>query len=403
MTLIAFDPYATIPSLLTGGVGSVDRVLVNGQSSAQRSAATRIADIFNKRVVAGRQALAESTSTPITERLLREQSLLIGRKDRLNEAVGVLSKAITQIGYLEGHITYLREQITELEASNLTAAEFSTIWDNKMRKINELAAAAQDDYVDGGNYYKKNLIDSQSRTSYGTQTLYAPYNSYGDTLEITGTYLGTDYYITDVDGEYWYSDNGFRLNDEATASISEYTTHPTAPTGTTTDLGNMSLTSYVSDSDITFDADATTGIPGTITRGGLRLVDSFLYEDFGNQTAIDRAKDDLDAAESKLLLAGASYQSDRATLQSRASLFDAQILGISNEVISIIQELQEEKDAELLATELEFAIAQFDFALLASRGNRLVSTLMLGQDAVTATDTRASGDAITGAVVSLSA
>ncbi len=403
MTLIAFDPEATVPLLLTGGVGTVDRALINGQGSAQRLAAKRIQELFTTRVVAGRQALAEITSNPITEALLREQSLLIGRKDRLTEAVGVLSKAITQIGYLEGHITYLREQIDELEASSITAADFSADWDNKMRKINELVAAAGDEYVDGQVHYQKNLIESQSRTSYGTQMLYAPYNSTGDNLEITGVYLGSDYYVNDGDGEYWLSNNGYRLNDDAAATMAEYTAYPGTPTGTSTDQGNLSLTSYVSDSDITFDTDTESGITGTITRGGLTLLDSWLYEDFDNQTAIDRAKDDLDTAESLLFLTEASFKADRATLESRASVFNAQILGIETEVISIIEELRDERSADLLSTELEFAIAQFDFALLAARGNTLVSTLMMGQDSVTARDTLASGSAITGAVVSITA
>ncbi len=130
MPIIAFDPDATIPLLLTGGTGTVDRALINAQSGNQRLAAERIADLFNTRLVARRAALAETTSSPITDALLREQSLLIGRKDRLAESIGVLSKSITQIGFLEGHITFLREQIEELEAGNITAASFSAVFDN---------------------------------------------------------------------------------------------------------------------------------------------------------------------------------------------------------------------------------------------------------------------------------
>lgn len=404
MTLIAFDPNATIPGLLTGGVQTIDRALITSQGDAQTQAAKSIEALFAHRVALKRTALAEATSNPVTAALLREQSLLVSRKDRLTEAVSVISKAMTQIDYLKGHLDYLRDRITELEATTISAATMSTEWDNKMRKINELVADADVTFsAAGGLYFEHNLIQSTSRTGYGTHSLLAPYNAQGDSLEVTGVYLGTDHYVTDGDGEFWLSDNGFRINEDASATMAEYTSYPDTPTGTSTALSNMSLTDYTSDSSITFDTDTETGITGAITRGGLKLVDSWLYEDFGNQTAIDRAKDDLDFAESLLYLTHADFRNSKATLESRASVFDANILGISAEIAAELEDLRDDASAGLLATELEFAIAQFGFALLAARGNALISGFLLSQDAATAQDTTAYGEAILGAVVSVSA
>ena len=76
-----------------------------------------------------------------------------------------------------------------------------------LRKINQLAAAGAQSFRDGGVYFQKNLIASLSRSSFATQTFFAPYNSKGDTLQIDGVYLGTDYYIIEDDSDdFWNSE-----------------------------------------------------------------------------------------------------------------------------------------------------------------------------------------------------
>jgi len=200
MALAAFDPTITIVNTLSGGVNTIDRVLLLSRGAAQSAAAASLTSLFASRIDAALARLDQSATTPLSEALLRQQSGLISRKERVNDAIGVLNQAFTQIGFLKNHVDYLQEQIAALEAGDITAAALAVDFDNKLRKINQLAAAGAQSFKDGGVYFQKNLIASLSRSSFATQTFFAPYNSKGDTLQIDGVYLGTDYYITAISG-----------------------------------------------------------------------------------------------------------------------------------------------------------------------------------------------------------
>lgn len=408
MAITAFDPTITIVNTLSGGVNSVDRVLVLSRGAAQSTAAASLTNQFASRIDAALAKLDQSATTPISEALLRQQSQLISRKDRINDAVGILNQAFTQIGFLKNHVDYLQEQVAELEASNITAADFAVDFDNKLRKINQLSAAGAQSFKDAGIYFQKNLIGSLSRSSFTTQTLFAPYNSNGDTLQIDGVYLGSDYFITeDTSGDIFKSDTGFAASEETVGTLSEYSSDHVTATGVTDAVTDLSFTSIDSSDNVNFTLSAgngSTAISGALTRGGLGLLDAWLYANFDtskDSTAITRVKADLDQAESQLLLTEAAFLADRATLQSRASVFDTMIGGLQGEILSIAEDIQSDRQAQLLAAELEFQVARFQFSLLAARGNTLVFSLVLSQDAGIQPNTQASSEAILGATLNI--
>jgi hypothetical protein len=400
MAVAAFDPAITIVNTLSGGINTTDRVLVLSRGTAQSLAAQSLTDQFTSRIDAALAQLDRAATSPISEALLRQQSQLISRKDRINDAIGVINQAFDQIAYLKNHITYLEDQITDLENGDITAASLAVDWDNKLRKINQLASAGAELFKDGGVYFQKNLIESLSRSSFATQTLFAPYNSRGDTVQIDGVYLGTDYYITeDGSGDFWNSDTGFAASEDTVGTLSEYSSYPDTATGTTDAVTLNSINTATGAVD--FDLSDNTNITGTLTKGGLGVLDAWLYEDFGNQTAIDRAKDDLNEAESIILLTEAQFLDDRATLRSRATVFDSLIGGLESEIADIAEDIESDRQADLLAAQLEFQVVKFNFALLAARGNTLVHTLVLAQDNPTAPDTKASAEAVLGATINV--
>lgn len=406
MALAAFDPAITIVNTLSGGINTTDRVLLLSRGTAQARAAQSLTNQFTSRIDAALAELDSTATSPITEALLRQQSQLISRKDRINDAIGVINQAFDQIAYLKNHIEYLEDQIADLEAGDITAASLAVDWDNKLRKINQLASAGAELFKDGGVYFQKNLIESLSRSSFATQTLFAPYNSRGDTVRIDGVYLGTDYYITeDGGGDFWNSDTGFAASEDTVGTLTEYSSYPDTATGTSDAVTDLTFNDLnTSTNAVDFDLSAGNGsanITGTLTRGGLGLLDAWLYEDFGNQTAIDRAKDDLNEAESIILLAEAQFLDDRATLRSRATVFDSLIGGLESEIADLAEDIESDRQADLLAAQLEFQVAKFNFALLAARGNTLVHTLVLAQDNRTAPDTKASAEAVLGATINV--
>ena len=97
--------------------------------------------------------------------------------------------------------------------------------------------------------------------------------------------------------------------------------------------------------------------------------------------SINQARDALDAAEALVLNTEASFLHDRSTLESRASIFGSQIDGLEKEIRDLVEDVEDEARAELLARQLEYTIAQFDFTLLAARSNTLVQSILISQDA----------------------
>jgi hypothetical protein len=122
-------------------------------------------------------------------------------------------------------------------------------------------------------------------------------------------------------------------------------------------------------------------IDGVVTGGGLALLDAWIYKNFETQDSINQARDALDAAEALVLNTEASFLHDRSTLESRASIFGSQIDGLEKEIRDLVEDVEDEARAELLARQLEYTIAQFDFTLLAARSNTLVQSILISQDA----------------------
>ena len=121
-------------------------------------------------------------------------------------------------------------------------------------------------------------------------------------------------------------------------------------------------------------------IDGIVTGGGLALLDAWIYKNFESQASINQARDALDAAEGLVLTTEAEFLSDRATLESRNSIFSSQVGGLSKEIEDIVEDIQDAARAEVLARQLEYTIAEFDFTLLAARTNTLVQSILISQD-----------------------
>jgi hypothetical protein len=571
MQLDEFNRTNSIVGALTGGVSRIDQALLNIGSLAKNQAAASVQNIMASRIDKALAHLSSAPSTALSDHLQKNQSLLISRKDGINEAITVVSKSLAQINDIRNHIDYLRKRLTFLENGDLTAVETAEEWDNILRRIQLSSRAAGGIIKEGNVFTPKNLINTEFRESFKTQNLYAPYSSdVGDLMRIDGVYLGTDYYITeDGSGDFWNSNTNQLRYESQTGTLTEYSTYPDTRTSQyetvetlrvntyddTTGAINFTLGGYpqrmdetepnnsmetaqfitrqafkidTSNTDVgkkasdgttdvpwisiageinnttgmtagtqdyewfkfelqtgeilTFDVDygsglvavaagsdevdtsidlydnngnllaandntsitsgaggsslnaagnaldpylaytatsdgfyyarmkavdytnfATDGagdyiintsitpintsvglggedIDGVVTGGGLALLDAWIYKNFEAQASIDQARDALDAAEALVLTTEANFLQDRSTLQSRASIFSSQIDGMGKEIRDLIEDIQDEARAELLARQLEYTIAQFDFTLLAARSNTLVQSILISQD-----------------------
>jgi hypothetical protein len=575
MQLDEFNRTSSLVGALNGGVTSIERALLNIGSLAKNQAASSVQKIMASRIDKALAKLNNSPTTALSDQLKINQSLLISRKNGVNESIEVVSKSLAQINDIRNHIDYLRKRLTFLENGDLTAAETAEEWDNIIRRIQVSSRAAGGIIKEGNVLTPKNLINTEYRDTFKTQNIYAPYtNQVGDLHRIDGVYLGTDYYITeDVSGDFWNSDTNTLETDAQIGTLTEFSNYPnntktgqyetlatlrvntyddatgainftlggysqrmsdTEPNNdmanaqfmarqsfkTTpqaeidagngnSDLGNQTLpwtsiagfisntaasTAATQDYDwfkfdlqagevLIFDVDYASGvesvalggddfdpwldvydhtgtnrvafnddspssqggggsgttatgreydsyiaytaptdgfyyvrmkaydytdhtdagagnyvintsitptptstflgggdIDGIVTGGGLALLDAWIYKNFESQASIDQAKDALDAAEALVLNTEASFLHDRATLESRASIFGSQIDGMSKEIRDLIEDVEDEARAELLARQLEYTIAQFDFTLLAARSNTLIQSILISQD-----------------------
>ncbi len=601
MQLDEFNRTNSIVGALTGGVSRIDQALLNIGSLAKNQAAASVQNIMASRIDKALAHLNSAPSTALSDHLQKNQSLLISRKDGINEAITVVSKSLAQINDIRNHIDYLRKRLTFLENGDLTAVETAEEWDNILRRIQLSSRAAGGIIKEGNVFTPKNLINTEFRESFKTQNLYAPYSSdVGDLMRIDGVYLGTDYYITeDGSGDFWNSDTNTLKYESQAGTLTEYSNYSTnTRTGqyetvetlrvnsyddstgvinftlggysqrmmddepnnsmenaqhqarqafkldaSNTDVGSAGPNGVEGDGDdidlqwtsitgtianpvgttlstqdydwfkfdlqrgekLTFDVDygsgmsnnfdsfldffdeagakvatdrtgnsgdpavytadgtpgfndddgdvtlggggstgasaydtyiekevqadgvyyvrmraynynkfdtagndrdgegdyvinisitpATDGagnitstglgggdIDGIVTGGGLALLDAWIYKNFETQPSINQARDALDAAEALVLTTEANFLQDRSTLESRASIFSSQIDGMGKEIRDLIEDIQDEARAELLARQLEYTIAQFDFTLLAARSNTLIQSILISQN-----------------------
>jgi len=221
MAVGVFSTSALIGAL-SGGVTNITRALVGQSGQAQNTAANSIDKIFSRRISEATEELSSNRTSPETDKLLLNRANIINRRERVTNGIAVVNKALGQMSFLKNHVTFLREQLTSLEAGTLSASDVAVEWDNKLRKINSLAFSASEFFKTEGLTTQLNLIDSSSRTNFQADTLIAPFNSTGDTLEVKGEYLGTDYFITEnASADLLHSDTAYLATEAAVGAVTQ--------------------------------------------------------------------------------------------------------------------------------------------------------------------------------------
>ena len=418
MPLEAFNSSASIIDVLTGGVNSVGRSLLLGQQGIQTNTVRSIEESFASRIDEAIARLNQTDTNPKISALRREQSILASRKERLNQAIELLNKTLTQTNFIKKATEHLADLLDDLEAETITSSSMATVWDNTLRIINNLVEDATVTYKDGGVSSEKNLIKSDgSRTRFPNRSFLAPFNSNGDTHLVNGSYLGTDYFLTEITGGtlFWNSDTAFLDTEAATGTLTEFSSQagfPGSPTGRTEDVTTINFRNFNSSAlSVRFQTPSNSVVRSFVTKAGLGLLDAWLYNDFegtnnDGSVNITRAKDDLEQSLGKILLAEAQFRLGLKTLQSRANLFDPQIAGIEREISDITETSLSEKEAIVVSLKLASQVAQFNLAVLASRGDTIVFSLLLSQDNFNngfGSSFKAIGDALLGATLSIRA
>ena len=109
MPLEAFNSSASIIDVLNGGVNSVGRSLLLAQQGIQTNAVGSIEESFASRIDEAIARLNQTDTSPKISALRREQSILASRKERLNQAIEVLNKTLTQTKLIKSALNYLQD------------------------------------------------------------------------------------------------------------------------------------------------------------------------------------------------------------------------------------------------------------------------------------------------------
>ncbi len=194
----------------------------------------------------------------------------------------------------------------------------------------------------------------------------------GSTASVQGAYLGSDYSILESTGKYW------ALNRDA-KNIKRYDSYPNTPTNTVGVLkGGVRLDSQSGDA-ITFTIAPNTATPeqfsGTLTRRGLKVMDSWYYNDLATQTDRDAALADLKSAQVALKLEVSRYEVAASVSSFYADRAYSEIKGLRTESNGqLIKQAQSIKKAQDKLS-FEFQITQSTVAQSLAMKNQYASML----------------------------
>ena len=207
---------------------------------------------------------------------------------RLDRAVRTTQRAYDKLVDMKEILSDMRKQIVLAQSDTIDDTQrrkHAQTFDQLLGKLNSKISA-------GGA--TDNLLGSSIRDIFAPEGI--TYQTKPDspvTHTVDGIYSGSDYYITDADGNKFFADifgsvlQQFPFDDTvegelvAVADTVDYDP----------DTGAIS---------ITHDGEATPFITGTLERKGLGVVHSYLYGKFTDSALRDEALADLDAASSKL-------------------------------------------------------------------------------------------------------
>ncbi|MGE4529366.1 MAG: hypothetical protein AB7D00_13450 [Rhodospirillaceae bacterium] len=217
----------------------------------------------------------------------------------------------------------------------------------------DLLKEQYDAYVDQINNiadtYSKayNPIGNVVSTDWTPNTITFQTNLAGNETSLTGTYVGSDYYITDSDGTVWVPDPGSSTITQYTVYNTENEPDSTKADGFASTRNGMQLDSYDAETGaITFtvnpdNEDLKETRTGTISFGGLGLMQSWFYDGLDTEegraaavAAIDKADDLMTAAESRMVSMATSVKAADARADDEMSdLKDARSQAMRDELV----------------------------------------------------------------------
>lgn len=281
------------------------------------------------------------------------------QKDAFADEAALLSKTVDQMGWIEVRLNDIKTQLLTLSAASTPAerAAAAALLDEKVAVINQLARDAGD--------FGKNPIGRPYSSDFRTANVIASYMPSAEPIIVEGKFAGTDFSITDSDGDTW-------RYDRSTGSLIEYSSFPDTPTGVSHASSAISVASYDSGTGaISLDTPGGT-VDGTLTRYGQGVLDGFLYNGLATDADVARALADVEAAISQFAIDKALIGGAAATLEGRLGQLNLRITGLDDKIQDLIAEFTEEKAASDAALRTRVQLQQQALSLSLGSSGALI-------------------------------
>jgi flagellin-like hook-associated protein FlgL len=322
---------------------------------------------LEKRINEIRAKPAVDFNDPKMVRLQRRQDALQKTKDGLADTVSLFNTTINAIFDIKAALEEARELLVSIQASSDAdfRADIATRFDAKLTKLNN--------EVDNASFGTRNLLKLADRVNFNTGVDLAGIGG-GGVISITGTYVGSEYYIKEADGSYW-------LLDTTRTRLAEYTSYINYPDGATS-------TAYYFDDLVVDSYDSSTGaitisgpeaISGTLVRGGLGVVNSFLYNGFAADADVTDAIADIDTAINRVNTSRLHIRSQQTFFLSRASTYDIRIGDTQDDIQDLINTMVDERTAKIYAEQTRLHATLFGLSITSEQGTLLIESLLLPQ------------------------
>tara|TARA_B100000315_G_scaffold257085_1_gene304739 strand:- start:734 stop:1861 length:1128 start_codon:yes stop_codon:yes gene_type:complete len=350
-----------------------------------------IAEIINTQL-AKNQVAGMSSLVTITERLVerlndqkadqavdfesnadyrraRRRSLrLQAFKDKISDNVSAATKAKNAASFIEVHLDSMKSDLEALlgSTSDEDRAAAATDFDELYNNINSRANGANQLV----NYQNVNLIGNTHGPDWNTDTIYTPTNKTGGFTTIEGAYLGTEHEIIDADGYAWRYDKGNNIYKQF---YNDGTNVATGLEYTATDMTVQSIDH--SDDSVTL-SNGTDTITGTLNRGGLGVLNSEYYSSFADDTAVQEAIDDIDAAIIYFDTNSTRLTANTSLLQGNVYMIREEISLLEKEIADIVTVEIQENGARNRAANLKFTLAINNINLVSQNNMGLIQNML---------------------------
>jgi hypothetical protein len=284
----------------------------------------RISAIAQERILQQLQDDLDNYASPYTTKinLLNERaSRLTDLKFGITEGQKAIEASTEKFEEIDSILFDMKTYIEKAEANPDDSDYYAYLHNEAIKKLNKL--------VDKASFGETNLIGNNGRANFrenfATNSKSLKVTEGGSQITLQGVYLGTDDFITDENGQKW-------LINRTANSIQSFDSYPKESASEEVSIDGFTLDSFDDATDaVTFTVDGVQHT-GTVTRGGLGVMNKHLYDNFASADGRARAADDIAAARTKL-------KTNMALLESQKTIVDQRL----NRVATLADDLKAEE------------------------------------------------------------